>query len=124
MVPPEKLGHRGTRLWEAISNEVKLDAAGDALLEEICRTADIIDRLSGILRSSKTDWLELVENSDTDSNDAVEIHIIINPVVGEIRQQRLALRTMMAHLKIGAVKGGDSESKKFWTEMESQFDGS
>ena len=35
---PGKLGKRGQELWDAITDEIELDPAGEALLSECCRT--------------------------------------------------------------------------------------
>jgi len=121
MDKPEGLEPKGEKLWESITSEVELDAAGYALLEEICRTADIIARLTKKLNSKHHEWVRLVEDVGYDG-DGVKVIVVVDQVLSEIRQQRLAIRQMMQHLSIGRVKvkGGKSEDN-FWAKYEAQF---
>lgn len=110
---PEKLGSRASHLWDDITNTAELDAAGKALLEDACRTVDIIDKLTAALRSSNQEWIRLSEEAEEIAPDAVKISIVVNPVLGEVRQQRMALRQMLNHLKVGVAKAkpeGDTKS--------------
>lgn len=38
--------------------------------------------------------------------DTLKIQIVVNPVLGEIRQQRLAFRQLLAQLKLGKTEDG------------------
>lgn len=108
--PPKGLKAWGKALWEQITEETSLDPAGNYLLAEICRTADIIEKLSGALASGSTTWLSLAEEAETHADgDTIEINIVVNPLLGEIRQQRLAMRQLMAQLKLGMVVSGTAD---------------
>lgn len=100
---PEGLKTRGETLWNGVTAEVELDAAGLSILEDACRTADIIDRLSQASGNAAT-WFRLAEEAEYVADDSVKISIVVNPLLGEIRQQRLALKQLLAQLKLGAVR--------------------
>ena len=108
---PEKLGKTGQSLWDEITKDAKLDPAGEALLIEACRTADIIDRLSGALWSKNQEWMRLSDEVEDIAPGVAEIRLVVNPILGEVRQQRLALRQMIAHLKLGAAQPKTTEEQ-------------
>lgn len=115
MRPPNGLDHRGRELWEAVTAASELDPAGLLLLGEACRTADIIERLSAALRAGSCEWIRLAEEAEETVEGAAQISIVVNPLLGEVRQQRIALRTMLFHLKLGKVEettGEDSPLAK------------
>ena len=115
MRQPTGLEARGAELWEAALASSDFDAAGLLLLGEACRTADIIERLSAALRSGSSEWVRLAEEAEVLADGAARVQIVVNPLLGEVRQQRIALRTMLAHLKLGKVEettGEDSPIAK------------
>lgn len=118
MLPPSGLESRGRELWEAVVEAAEFDAAGLLLLGEACRTADIIERLSAALRSSSQEWVRLSEEAEIVANGAAKIQIVVNPLLGEIRQQRIALRTMLAHLKLGHIEENTGEDSPIAKLME------
>lgn len=120
---PPNLGHRAEELWDGVLNEVELDSAGLTVLEEAARTLDIIDRLTGALKSKNQEWLRLGEEAEFLANGAAEIHIVINPLLGEIRQQRMALRTLLAQLKLAnsTPKAGETEHRGLFEFLEQEF---
>lgn len=101
---PPRLSAFGQALWDRVTGEVRLDAAGYYVLAEACRTADIIDRLSGALRAGSTTWVRLADEvGQVVDGNTMEVNIVVNPLLGEIRQQRLTLRQLLAQLKLGNV---------------------
>lgn len=115
MRPPIGLESRGQELWDAAVAASEFDAAGLVLLGEACRTADIIERLSAALKSSSQEWVRLSEEAEMLADGSAKVMIVVNPLLGEVRQQRIALRTMLAHLKLGKVEettGEDSPIAK------------
>ena len=115
MQPPTGLDQRGRELWDAVLEASDFDAAGLLLLGEACRTADIIERLSAALRSNSQEWVRLAEEAEVLADGAARVQIVVNPLLGEVRQQRIALRTMISHLKLGKVEevtGEDSAIEK------------
>ena len=120
---PSGLKARGAGLWNKVTETTKFDAAGYAMLEDACRTADIID---GALKSKHQEWVRLIEDDEVVDLDrettCVKVLVVVNPILGEIRQQRLALRQMLAHLHIGKVSGGsDATKQSFWASIEETF---
>lgn len=118
MQPPKGLESRGRELWDAATAASEFDAAGLLLLGEACRTADIIERLSAALRSSSQEWVRLSEEAEMLADGAAKIQIVVNPLLGEVRQQRIALRTMLAHLKLGRVEETTGEDSPIAKLME------
>ena len=109
-LPPRGLRASGQALWDSVTAQVRLDPAGYVLLGEACRTADIIDRLSGALSANSTEWVrlsdEVVQGMQAAGLDGMvaEVTLVVNPILGEIRQQRLALRQLLAQLKLGKTE--------------------
>lgn len=102
--PPTGLKAWGQKLWDDVTEGTSFDAAGYFVLAEAARTADIIEKLSGALRSNNTTWIRLADEAQVHAEgDTVEINIVVNPILGEIRQQRLTLRQLLAQLKLGSV---------------------
>lgn len=99
---PEGLKTRGEALWNGVTAEVELDAAGLSILEDACRTADLVERLS-IASTSNGEIMRLAEEAEEIAPGAVKISIVVNPLFGELRQQRLAFKQLMAQLKLGKI---------------------
>lgn len=102
---PSGLKPWGKSLWDQVTESSTLDPAGYYLLAEACRTADIVERLSGALRSGSNEWVRLADQAEEmGDGETLKINIIVNPMLGEIRQQRLALRQLLAQLKLGSAE--------------------
>lgn len=121
---PQGLGKRAEALWDGVLEQHELDSAGLAILEDACRTVDIVDRLSGALKSKNQEWMRLSEEAEYLSNGAAEIHIVVNPLLGEIRQQRMTLRSLLAQLKLGVSKekAQNKRDKTILEKLEEEFD--
>ncbi len=123
--PPSRLGSRARDLWNGVVNGADLDSAGLTILEECVRTVDIIDKLTGALSARNQEWLRLSEEVEFLADGAAEIHLVVNPLLREIRQQRLALRQLLGQLKLGTAtpKGKDpkSEHKGLFDLLEQEF---
>jgi hypothetical protein len=94
---PRGLRTSGKRLWQAVTSTFDLDPPEAALLEEACRTRDLLADLR----------LEIARNPAViDSNQGVRVH----PVIVEARQQRLVLAKLIAGLGLprGLVDDEDS----------------
>lgn len=122
MDKPQNLGTRGEALWNNVTAERDFDAAGYALLEDACRTSDIIEHLFYLLNSDEDDWLRVIE----DRGGEGRLTLNIAPLLGEIRQQRLAMNRLMNQLGIGHLSGGGDDesraSKNFWAAKEKEFE--
>lgn len=108
--PPSGLRAWGKRLWDDVTGSDQFDSAGYFLLAEACRTADIVEQLSGALRSGSNEWIRLADEAEEMADGStLKIHIVVNPILGEIRQQRLALRQLLAQLKLGKTEASDGD---------------
>ena len=118
---PGKLGSRGQELWDAVTENISLDPAGEALLAECCRTFDIVDRLEGALHSKHQEWVRLADDIEYEG-DVAMVKIVVNPILGEIRQQRLAFMQMLRHLKMGVVQDqGNNKTESLFERLEKAF---
>ena len=118
MQTPRGLEQRGLELWEAATSGAEFDPAGFLLLGEACRTADIIERLSAALRAGSQEWIRLSEEVEEVAEGVARVQIVVNPLLGEVRQQRIALRTMLAHLKLGKELSAGGEDSQILKLME------
>lgn len=85
MTTPRGLRAAGKRLWEAVTSTFDLDPPEAALLEEACRTRDLLADLRA----------EIAQNPAViDSNQGVRVH----PAIVEARQQRLILAKLLTGL--------------------------
>lgn len=80
---PKKLGADGRRLWRAIADGFELETHELLLLEQACRTADVIARLT----DAAGDVL-------VDGKGRVRAEIV------EARQQRIVLARLLAALRV------------------------
>jgi hypothetical protein len=121
--PPTGLRAWGLSLWDRVTEENTFDAAGYFILAEACRTADIIEQLSGALRSRTTHWMSVADEVVAVVQQAGVEVADINPIIGEVRQQRLAMRQLLAQLKLGNIASGTAEDDdpiaKMMAEMNS-----
>ena len=83
---PVGLAARGKRMWTETLAECDPGAAHRVLLEEACRIADRLEALDKIIRGLKADFASAV------------------PVLGESRQQSLALQRILTEVRQGARK--------------------
>lgn len=113
---PEGLKSRGKALWDGVTSEVELDAAGKSILEDACRTADIIERLS-VAAHSSSEWMRLAEEAEHFSDGSVKVSIVVNPILGELRQQRNTLKQLLAQLKVGKILPKVESTKSAFSEL-------
>lgn len=112
-------------MWEQVTDATPLDPAGYYILAEACRTADIIERLSGMLNSNSTQWValadEAVQFAMVEGENIASINLTVNPVMSEIRQQRLAMRQLLAQLKLGKVMSDTADDDDPIARMMAEF---
>jgi hypothetical protein len=95
-------GPRGSRLWAAYCERVDGEA-GIALLEEVCRTADRLDRLDAVLTGEVSTWLNLSETLP----DSGEFRVYVDSALSEARQQGQAFSRLLAALPVKAADDDD-----------------
>lgn len=88
------LGKRGNRVWTALYSDY-LSPSNRLLLEEICRTADRLDRLDVLLRGDEDAWVTL----RTVSDDGSVVQVVINNLLAEARQQQIAMKQLIAEFR-------------------------
>lgn len=119
---PDKLDDKGSLLWDDVTGLYEFDPAGYQILEDICRTVDIIDRLTRKIKAPHHEWVRMVEDLQY-HGDGTKVLVVVDSVLTEIRQQRLALLQQWKHLNMGkvVVKGDAEEGKSLWAAMEAEF---
>lgn len=85
---PAKLGVQGRKLWSEIADRYELRPDETRILTDVCREADIIERLEAGLRDAPL----VVEGARGQT--------VANPLVSELRQHRAALTTMLKALHL------------------------
>lgn len=73
-----------------------------ALVEEICRTADRLDRLDAIVNGRDRAWLTL------EVDDVGEVTVVVDKVLGEARQQQMAFKGLLGELR--AMRGASAKT--------------
>lgn len=125
MDKPANLELRGSSLWDSVTEERDFDAAGYHLLEDACRTADLIARLQDMLDLDEASFINVVEDALGQSDREKRLIVNVRPLLGEIRQQRLAMNTLLKQLGVGHLSGEQDEesreSQSFWAAKESEF---
>jgi hypothetical protein len=82
---PEWLGSSGARLWDVVTVEYTLEDHESVLLEQVCRAADVCDRLAAVVVAA--DALTTPEGR-------------VMPELVELRQQQLLLARLLAALRV------------------------
>ncbi|HEY9414039.1 MAG TPA: hypothetical protein VIQ30_04705 [Pseudonocardia sp.] len=96
-----RLRARGRRMWEQlVSDDDPVEVV--ALVEEICRTADRLDRLDAIVNGRDRAWLTL------EVDDVGEVTVVVDKVLGESRQQQMAFKGLLSELR--AMRGTSAKS--------------
>ena len=87
---PAGLGAAGRKLWRSVTEEFEGAEHETAILEEACRTRDLVATLRDQI---ETDGLMLT------SSQGMRLH----PAVAEVRQQRLTLARLLATLDVPSL---------------------
>jgi hypothetical protein len=92
---PSRLGKAGRALWRAVADPAVYELRPDELvvLEQCCRSADLIERME----------TEAVAAGLTTTGSMGQL--VINPVVIELRQQKIALARLL--FQLGLPDGGE-----------------
>lgn len=88
MSVPDGLSERGSALWSATTRRYELREDELRVLEDACREADLIDRMDSALSASGM----MVSGSMGQDR--------VHPLVGEIRQHRTVLASLLRTLKL------------------------
>jgi len=85
---PPRLRAGGRRLWDAVTTRWELDQHEAELLEQAARTLDLVDRLT-----RETEQQPLLVDGKP------------NPLLAEVRHQRIVLGRLLAQLRIPDDRG-------------------
>lgn len=93
--PPAGTGPSGLALWQEVLGRYELEQHEQALLVEMVRTVDTLDRLAAVVK-----------------RDGVMVRVMpagekVHPALIEARQLRLALARLSASLRLPAGEEGD-----------------
>lgn len=99
------LGPSGQAIWDAY-DAGKLDAATKALVLEYARCADTADQLNGLVTARKETWASLV------FDDMGEVHLSVDKILDQARNQQNALRGLHAELRQAGIKPTAAKDEK------------
>ncbi len=92
-----ELGERGKAIWDAYGAD-KLPAGAQALIHELARVADTLDRLAVLAAGDVDTWATL------QFEDGGEVSLEINNVIAERRQQQLAFARLLGEIRQSGIK--------------------
>lgn len=93
---PDTLGAAGKALWESIASEYELRPDEVATLEDACLITDVIASL-------EVAWADDGRPMTTKGSMG---QLVIHPLIGEIRTQRMARNTLWRQLKLPDLEQG------------------
>lgn len=106
----ESFGARGARLWRDITSDpaITLSPAKRVLLEEVCRSADRLDKLDDFLAGRGDVWLRFRASNE----DGSVVRVVVDRALSEVRQQQDTLRGLIADMEkdLGAKSDEEPEA--------------
>lgn len=94
-----ELGKHGQAIWDAFG-AAQLDAGSQALVRELARCADTLDRLDDLVSGRQDRWALLV------FDDMGEIHLSIDKAMDEQRKTQTVFKTLFGELRQAGIKPG------------------
>jgi len=95
------LGERGQRLWDELHDCRPFNAADLVVLEELCRMADRLEQLDGVLSGDLDVWVRLEENHAGRKHTT---EVVLDDAFGEARQLAATFERLAASLKLPEAK--------------------
>lgn len=92
---PSGLGERGQRVWDGLRKARAFNAAEVVILEELCRTADRLDRFEAVLSGDAETWMRLTHGTRTE-----DYELIIDEAAAEARQLAQTFERLAASLNL------------------------
>ncbi len=92
-----ELGSTGKAVWDAFGAG-NLDSASQALVRELARCADTLDRLDDLAKGRKETWASLV------FDDLGEIHLQVDKLLDEQRKTQVVFKQLYGELRTAGVK--------------------
>lgn len=97
---PVELGKHGQAIWDAYQAST-LSAGYQALIRELARCADTLDRLDDLVSGRQETWASLV------FDDMGEVHLCVDKILDERRNHQLALKALLAEVRQAGIKATD-----------------
>lgn len=98
---PEGLGDEGLAVWESIARTYELRPDELVTLEDVCTISDMIAELEG-----DVEWVAAGKPKTTKGSMG---QLVIHPIVGEVRTQRMARNALWRQLKLPEVDPAGAE---------------
>lgn len=92
-----ELGNTGRAIWLAYGAD-HLDAGAQALVRELARCADTLDRLDGLASGRQESWVELVYD------DMGSIQLSIDKILEVRRNHQLTFKAIYGELRMAGIK--------------------
>lgn len=86
----------GRALWSEVTGGQTLPPLQSALLVQICRTVDRLDKIDAQLRGDEASWLSIERDPDDPS---APVEVIVDKVLAEERLQSGALKSLVAEFR-------------------------
>lgn len=99
---PAHLQRAGRAVWRAIVTKYDLRPDEMFTLEDACRITDVIAALTAA-------WAETGSPMTTTGSMG---QLVIHPLIGEIRQQRMSRNTLWRQMKLPDIDGGGIEANQ------------
>lgn len=103
------MGPTGTAIWAAFKAE-SLDAGSRALVRELARCADTLDRLDGLAMGRQEAWATIV------FDDMGEVHLSVDKLLEVRRNHQLALKALYAEIRASGIAavlpGGEQQDEE------------
>jgi hypothetical protein len=94
----------GRAIWAAFNGD-KLDAGSQALIRELARCADTLDRLDALAAGRRDGWAKLV------FDEMGEIHLVVDKILDVRRNHQLAFKALYAEIRTAGIKEGGLAAK-------------
>lgn len=105
MSTPADLEERGRSIWVAFEAD-KLPAGNRALIHEIARSADALDRLDALLVGRRDAWATIV------FSDMGDVTLTVDGVLAERRQQQTNLKNLLMEARQAGLKQTNVDAPK------------
>lgn len=92
-----ELGPTGQAIWAALNGD-RLDAGSQALVREMARCADTLDRLDDLAMGRREGWVSIV------FDDMGEVHLTVDKILDLRRNHQLTLRALYAEVRAAKIE--------------------
>jgi len=89
----------GKAIWVAFGAD-RLDASAQALVRELARCADVLDRLHDLAIGRREAWASLV------FDEMGQVHLSVDRILDEQRKSMIVFKTLYGELRQAGIKPG------------------